>query len=166
MSSDALLGVVGAGNILMRDDGIGVRMVEAVSERFCGNDGSSDERVEFYDAGTAILELMPELSKHEVLLIVDALIGGEEPGAVYVLEREDLSQRVHDRPTKMSLHQVSLLEALEMAELEGIRHGRVRIMGIEPERVEPGMEFSKSLTAKLPDLVALLEREIRSLLDG
>ena len=162
MSSDALLGVVGAGNILMRDDGIGVRMVEAVRERICGK----DKRVEFYDAGTAILELMPELSGHEVLLIVDALTGGDEPGAVYVLEREDLSQQMHDRPAKISLHQVSLLEALEMAELEGIRHGRVRIMGIEPERVEPGMELSESLSAKLPDLVALLEREIKSLLDG
>ena len=159
VSSDAKVGVVGLGNILMRDEGVGVRMVEAVQERM------RDGRVLFYDGGTAILELMPELSRHEVLLIVDALESGGKPGSVYLLERSDLEELGRERPPRTSLHQVSLLEGLRMSELEGARPARVRIMGIEPERIEPGMELSGTLRDRFDELVGLLEREVVRLLD-
>ena len=158
VSSEAKAGVVGLGNILMRDEGVGVRVVEMLEAR-----GGFDD-VAFYDGGTAILDLMPELTGHQILVVVDALQGGEEPGSVYVLEREALAALEREEPPRTSLHQVSLLEALRMAEVEGITPGRIRILGIEPETVEPGMELSGTLERKLPEVVEVVEREIRSML--
>ena len=69
---------MGAGNILMRDDGIGVRAIERLKEL-----GGLPEEIDVIDAGTATLDALPLLDGVERLIIIDAVKGGGTPGTIY-----------------------------------------------------------------------------------
>jgi len=144
--------IVGAGNILMRDDGIGVRVIEALRER------TPVEGIELFDAGTAILDLMPDLASFGRVIIVDAVRAGGPAGTVYRFRPEDVERGIRDGAA-LSLHQVSLLEALAMERLVRGRTPDVTIIGVEPAAIEMGLELSPTLAAKVPSIADLVWKE-------
>ncbi|GAH50651.1 unnamed protein product, partial [marine sediment metagenome] len=94
--------ILGLGNILLKDEGVGVHIAREVA----GKD--LPENVEIIDGGTASLDVLMSMKDVDKLIIIDALKGGEEPGSIYRLSREDLSGRTKN---PVSLHQINLLDA-------------------------------------------------------
>lgn len=147
------IAVIGVGNILMGDEGVGVRVVEELGKL------KLPEGVQLIDAGTAIHALMGRLSGFDKLVIVDAIKGGGPPGTIYRITLDEVKS---DPPKPFSLHDLGVLETLRVERLIGDAPEEVVIVGIEPERVEPSLELSPLLKGKLPELIRAVLEELKA----
>jgi hydrogenase maturation protease len=135
--------VIGVGNPLMTDDGVGQCLLEALAAR-C----ASLDRVEFVDGGTLGLMLLPRVEQCDALLALDAANLGEQPGTLRVLQGEALDEFV--RLPRGSVHELGLRDLLDAARLTGALPARRALVGVQPERVEWGMALSPPVAAALP----------------
>jgi hydrogenase maturation protease len=143
--------VLGIGNLLLRDEGVGVHLVQ----RLAGMVDSAG--VELVDGGTSpdIQYLVGD--DIDKLIVVDAVDAGDEPGAVYRFTAEDV---VQDAVTPVSLHQIGILESLRLISLH---HGKPKstvIIGVQPKTMEYGLELSPEVEQKMPDVINLVLKEI------
>jgi hydrogenase maturation protease len=140
--------VLGIGNPLCRDDGVGISVIDAM--RSCGRHPGID----LLDGGTApdLLSLLEEGTAF--LIIVDALRGGGRPGDIYRLElrEENISEDV-----PASLHGMGVLESLKLMRRLGLQVPRVVVIGIEPSDTSHGLGLSPAIGARLPELIASVE---------
>jgi hydrogenase maturation protease len=146
--------VLGIGNILLRDEGVGVRVIE----RLAGE--PLPPNVEVIDGGTAGADLVDLIANRRRLIVVDAVQAGAAPGAVLRLRPEDL---IPDETGLVSLHQVGLLESLDMAARLGCAPEDVRIFGVQPGDLSPGLALSAEVAAAVPRVVALVMEELSNL---
>jgi hydrogenase maturation protease len=143
--------VLGVGNELMRDEGVGVAVARALAAH------ALSEGVRVVEGGVGGLDLLFEFDGADRVIIVDAAEMGLEPGAVRVFTPDDIEM---GEPVRMtSLHGISLLDVLELGRLTGIE-AEVVIVGIQPAEVAPGL----GLTAAVEAAVGEAERLIADLL--
>ncbi|MFP4058243.1 MAG: hydrogenase maturation protease [Candidatus Brocadiia bacterium] len=147
--------VLGVGNELMKDEGVGVAVVRRLSRR------GHDRRIAPLEAGTALLDALDLVPPGAAVLVVDAASAGGEPGSVYRLRLDDVGTG-----RGVSLHETSLPEAFAAARLGGARFGPVVVLGIEPADVAVGTELSERLEKKLPAILDTVCDEARRLLDA
>ncbi|MBP6122944.1 MULTISPECIES: HyaD/HybD family hydrogenase maturation endopeptidase [Providencia] len=121
--------VLGVGNILLSDEGIGVRIVEALEERY-----HLPECVEVLDGGTAGMELMGAMADRDHLIIADVVLSSQKPGNILVL-RDDEVPALFTR--KISPHQLGLSDVLSALHLTDEFPQRLTLVGIVPESLEP-----------------------------
>lgn len=144
--------VLGVGNTLMQDDGIGVWTVRALAEAY-----EIPAHVWIMDGGVAGLRLLGEIAQAESLLIVDAVRGRGAPGSIYRLGPGELPAR---QGPFFSAHEVGIAELLSTAEFSG-KLPKTRIIGVEPlETEEMGLELTEPLRAVLPSIVAAVVEEL------
>jgi len=142
--------IVGVGNLLLKDEGVGVHAVHRLQEM------QLPDNVQVLDAGTAAMDFLTEIQSADRIVFIDAVKAGGEPGTIYRLTPEDVAARGESR---LSLHEVGVLEALSMAEHLG-GHGDVSIIGVEPKEISWGMELSADLQSKLPALIEAVLAEL------
>jgi len=148
--------VLGVGNILLRDEGIGVRVVEELQRRY-----SFPENVRLVDGGTQGLWLMSTIQEADRLVVVDAILGRGEPGTLYRLERDDLPKGLR---AKQSAHDSDLVEALNLCNLLESGPKSVVVVGVEPENIQPfGLEMTDAVAAKVDELIDMVLGELRLL---
>ena len=143
--------VLGVGNILMGDEGIGVRVIESLK------DCRIPEGVELFDGGTASLELLSVFSNRKKLIVVDAVKGDQEPGTVYRFNFDDLT---YQKEFATSLHQIGIIDTLSQARILDCLPEEVVIIGIEPARIAPGLELSPEMVSILPNVQEIILKEI------
>ncbi|MCM0756842.1 HyaD/HybD family hydrogenase maturation endopeptidase [Desulfovibrio aminophilus] len=144
--------VLGVGNILYTDEGVGVRVVEHLQERY-----SFSENVTLMDGGTLGTRLMGPILESDFLIVVDAVLGGDPPGAIYRLTGEDLRKSL---AFKDSMHQTDLVDTLIYCGLVGNRPDAV-VVGIEPEDYQSmAVELSPTLAKRVEDMAQVVLREI------
>ncbi len=143
--------ILGVGNILQKDDGIGVRVIE----RLMATDVSP--RAELLDGGTAGMDLLSEVIGREKVVVVDAVRGGGAPGAVYRFAPESVEEEPYPIT---SLHQIGLLEVLLMARHLGRAPKQTVIFGIEPKQVDWGLGLSPEVAAVLPRVADMVLAEV------
>ncbi|MBI3610783.1 MAG: HyaD/HybD family hydrogenase maturation endopeptidase [Nitrospirae bacterium] len=155
MTSAPSIVVLGVGNTLMQDDGVGVWAVRALAETY-----DFPDRVRIVEAGVAGLRCLPEFEGAEHLLIIDAVTGKESPGAIYRLAPEDLSAR---RGPFFSAHEIGIAELLSTARFLG-KLPFTRILGVQPLEVrEVGLDLTPMLRDALPRVVEAAVGELRAL---
>lgn len=137
--------VIGLGNPLMTDDGIGLAALERLREEW-----SLPEDVVLVDGGTWGLRLLPQIEDAGRLLLLDAIDVGGAPGDVVVLEREGIPRYLRQ---ELSPHQVGLRDVLALAELRGRLPRHTVAMGIQPTTVALGDAVSPETRASLDALV-------------
>ncbi|AFV12457.1 hydrogenase maturation protease [Thermacetogenium phaeum DSM 12270] len=144
--------VVGIGNLLLKDDGVGVHVIRALEGK------SLSPEVELIDGGTAGCDLLPLLAGAEKIIVVDALQGGGPPGAIYRLTPEDCGRQSGDGT--ISLHDLGILVAFhDLQMLEGKPVPAV-IIGVEPGEIGVGMELTPQVKATIPRVLELIEQEL------
>lgn len=131
------IAVLGLGNVLLGDEGIGVRAVEALREGF-----EFPPAVELIDGGTMGLDLLPFIEGREAVLIIDAVSMGAEPGTISVIEGDDIPAFVS---TKLSIHQIGFPDVLAAARLLGIAPSRMALVGIQFGSLDTGFSITPSL---------------------
>ena len=142
--------VLGVGNELFKDEGIGVHAVRILQTKLLPSD------VEVIDSGTSP-EIWPLIDGANKLIIVDAVRGGCEPGTIY---RFTPQQIVVDRGVVTSVHQMGILENLSLMELVGGKPTETVIIGVEPAELEPGLELSEQLQERMPKIIQTVLGEI------
>jgi hydrogenase maturation protease len=144
--------VLGVGNLLMGDEGVGIHAARELIER------TLPPHVDVIDGGTAGLDLLHVMEGYERVLIIDAVDVGEEPGAILRFSPQDVTSEDGDFP--MSLHQTEILKVLEFAAYVGQTLPPVVMYGVQPETIEWSLELSPRVKARLASLVAAVEEEI------
>ena len=144
--------VMGIGNLIMTDDGIGIRAVQLLEERY-----RFPAEVTVLDGGTLGLELLPKLEGVAKLLVVDAIETGKPPGTLVRLSGDDVPFALE---TKVSPHQMGLKDLLAVASLQGCLPGELVLLGIQPQRVAMGIELSPAVAEQLEPLVARIVKEL------
>ena len=129
--------VLGVGNLLWADEGFGVRCVEAFAERFAIPDDLT-----VVDGGTQGLYLIDLFRDHDPVVIFDAVDFGDEPGAIRVVENDDIPAFVAGR--KVSLHQAGLQDVIACAKLLGGCAENMLLVGVQPVELE---DYGGSLRA-------------------
>lgn len=154
-ASDKTILVLGVGNILMHDEGLGVRVVERLEAGF-----DFSPNVELMDGGAGGLRLTEALTEHEHVIVVDAVQNGQPPGSIYRLDGDDLKLSL---TFKQSMHETDLLETMACCEIIGHRPNCV-VLGMEPQNIEGwSLELTEPCAAALPRLMELVIQEIRAL---
>ena len=145
--------VMGMGNALLKDEGVGIHVIHALQN----SPLPANIDLEIIDGGTSpdILHLMGEADK---LIIIDAVRGGSNPGSVYKFKTNDITA---EGKNSLSLHELSLLESLEMLECMGGSPQYPVIIGVEPKEIGWGLELSSELEQKVPQIINIVLDEIR-----
>lgn len=144
--------IMGVGNILLRDEGFGVAAVNHLEKNYYW-----PENVRLQEGATQGLLLMSELEECALLVVLDVVLGGKEPGTVYLLENEDLSRSLSFQG---SMHQTDLLQTLQVCELAGCRpqclafglqpfDWRTMQVGLSPEAEAMLPVFAEKVVAEL-----------------
>jgi hydrogenase maturation protease len=138
--------VLGVGNILLSDDGVGVRVIEALRDGY-----TFSGEMECIDGGTMGLDLLPFIEGKKRLLIVDAVNTGRPPGTLIRIENGDIPKFLGQ---KLSVHQIGLPEMLSAAALMSILPEEICLIGMQPGRLATGLDLSGVVSARFNDLVA------------
>ena len=136
--------VIGLGNILLGDDGIGVHVVRRL---VTNPDIPSGLRP--LDGGTLGFRLMDAFARWDAILLVDAAELGEPAGTIRLLERDALNRHVL-RGGRVSAHEAGLVDLLTLAKLEGHAPSHLALLGVQPERIDWNETLSVPLARALP----------------
>jgi len=144
--------VVGVGNILLGDEGIGVHTIKELQKL------KLPDNVEILDMGVATFPLISYVAGRKKVIIVDAVKGGGEAGDIYRLSLDELREC---KERFFSVHEMGIADILDILELEyrGIS-GEVVIIGVEPGEIKWGIGLSPALSEKLPAIIECILREI------
>lgn len=146
--------ILGVGNLLLTDDGFGVHVINALKHI------PFPENVRLLEAGTVSHQLLPLLREIDRLIVVDAVEAGDAPGALFRFSPDDLR---FPEERKASLHQISLIDVLHMAELTGGKPETV-IIAVQPKDVSSwSLELSDEVRAVIPRVEALIREELKKM---
>ena len=146
--------VLGVGNLLLSDDGLGVRVIEDLQRRFDMPDG-----VELVDGGVSGMELLGYIAGVEHLIIVDAIRAGRGPGVIVRLTGGEIPRVFR---LKLSPHHVGLSDVFATLELSGESPRHVVALGTEPRSLGLGMELTPEVAALVPELSARVIAELEA----
>ncbi|MCW4052642.1 MAG: hydrogenase maturation protease [Candidatus Bathyarchaeota archaeon] len=138
--------IVGIGNVLCRDEGVGVHVIEELKEY------NLPYNVEVHDCGTGGLDVLEFLEGSDKAIIVDAVIGEMEPGEIYHVRLDEVDAR--DEKMKMlSLHELDLVKAIEIGKRAYKIPENIFVIGIEPKNVELGMDLTAEVRQAIPRVI-------------
>jgi len=141
------------GNILLKDEGVGVRVIERLQEKY-----EFPEGVQVLDGGSRGLALLNYLEGVSKLLIVDAVQAGKEPGSLIRLANDEIPAFLSP---KISPHQEGLADLLFAAKVVGLYPEEIVLWGVEPSEIETGLELTPLIASKVDELVEKVLEELR-----
>lgn len=136
--------VLGLGNPLMGDDGLGLAVLARLVEEW-----EFSPPVQLVDGGTWGMNLLPLIEDAEKLILIDAIHTGEEPGTIVELERAAIPRFLAH---KLSPHQIDLKEVLALAELRGTLPDTAVAIGAEPATIEMRYHLSPGLEQRVDEI--------------
>jgi hydrogenase maturation protease len=144
--------VLGIGNTIMTDEGVGIHVIEHL-QKTCPD----KDNVSFIDGGTLSFSLAGFLAEHEQLIVVDAARTGGAPGSVVCYEGNEMDRYLTGN--RQSVHEVGLTDLLDIARLSDHYPENRALIGIEPESMDWGDEPTANVAPAIPlaaDLVIKL----------
>jgi hydrogenase maturation protease len=144
--------VLGLGNLLMGDEGVGVHAVRELSKR------RLPDHVDVVDGGTGGLEILDLVEGYDRVVIIDAVDAGMEPGSILRFRPEDVTREVSDFP--LSLHQEKILGVLDLAHYLGRDLVPMVIYGVQPQAMCWSTELSPVVSARIDSLLGAVEEEL------
>jgi len=145
--------VLGIGNLLLSDEGVGVKAVEELENRYDCSDA-----VEIVDGGTSGSELLPYFDDRSHILIIDAVKTGNQPGTIVRIENPPAFFQ-----KKISPHQIGLADVLGLAAITDNLPRNITLFGIEPKELSTGLDLSTDVARNLSRLVDMVVAELKSI---
>ena len=144
--------ILGIGNILLSDEGVGVHVANELAKMELPPD------VTVVEGGTDGFRLLNVITEADRLIVIDAVRGGAEPGSIY---RFDVGE-VRNCPSgfKTSVHQIGILEVIDLSGLIG-KTPFTTVIGIEPLCLDMAMELSPEVSKKVPKIIELVLEEVK-----
>ncbi|MEF8776829.1 MAG: hydrogenase maturation protease [Haloarculaceae archaeon] len=153
-SPSADLAIVGVGNSIMGDDGVGPKLIERLGESAVGS--AADVRL--VDAGTTGFLALEAMSGAERAVVVDAVETGDPPGTIH--EYRCVDGTFETEIPEMTMHDVSFTEAMAAGRDVYDLPDEIRILGVEPADVSIGEELSEAVEQAATELEGLLTERI------
>jgi hydrogenase maturation protease len=147
-----MLKVIGLGNILRGDDGIGPVIIETLEKR------KISDPVQLCDAGSDAFRILDHLLGTEPVLIIDCARMGEKPGTVQKIIAKEID--LIPEEVGMSLHGYSLAEVWQLAQSIGAEKD-LTIIGIEPEKIQFNSTLSDVVKKSIPTIIKMVEEEAK-----
>ena len=147
--------ILGVGNTLLTDEGVGVYAVNELAERY-----DLPDSVTIIDGGTSGMDCLDQVSGADHLIIADAMRSKQEPGTITRLSGDQIPAFFK---TKISPHQVGISDMLAALNFHGLMPKNIVLIGVEPLSFATAMELSPTIAAVLPEVVAKLVAELVSL---
>lgn len=149
--------VLGVGNLLLKDEGFGIHVVSEMQKHRAKLKVPPD--VEIIDGGTLGLDLLHVIEGVDRLIVVDIINSEKPPGTTFRFRPQDI-ETVSAK--KISFHQVTLFDVLHMAESSGKTPRDIIIIAVQPKEVNWGMELTDELKKKIPEIIKLVLKELKS----
>lgn len=147
--------VMGIGNVLLSDEGVGIHALEQI-RALCG-----DDDIDYIDGGTLSFTLAGAVADSDRLLVIDAANLNSPPGTVRLFRNEEMDSFVY-AGGKRSVHEVGLGDLMSMAGLAGELPGERALIGIQPEKVDWGEDLSEPVSTAMPNVCRHAEELLRS----
>jgi len=147
--------VLGLGNLLNSDEGLGVHAVRALQS----GHGGRFPKAAFVDGGVLGLNLLPLVEEAPALLLIDCVQAGRPPGTIIELAAEQIPRY---SGVKLSQHQTTFQEVLGLAEIRGALPERLHLVGVQPASLALGTELSPVVRASLPGVLLAVERQLHA----
>ncbi len=144
--------ILGIGNILLKDEGIGVHVVNKLKEMQLPPD------VEVMDGGTSGIDLLYYIEGRKKVIVIDTVMAGEPPGTMYRFTDKDL---VMKKSVLRSAHGIDITDVIKTAEFFGTKPEEIVFIGVEPEVIDEGLELSPLLAKRIDPLIKLVMEEIK-----
>ena len=132
--------VVGLGNLLLQDDGVGVHAVYALQQE-------TPPGVCVADVGCAVLDALHLFEWADRIIAIDAMQAGGAPGTVYTYREDDVA----DNPMPVSLHEVSIKAAFRFTDKPIA--AEILFIGVEPDVIDYGLELTPDVEAAMPTVL-------------
>jgi hydrogenase maturation protease len=147
--------VLGVGNMLLTDDGVGVFAAQTLQNE------EWPENVRILDAGTFTHDIFYLFEGYDVVLVLDIVHCGGKPGAIYRLTEDELVKNENQR---LSLHDIDLIDPLNMAEMLHKKRPNLLVLGMEPaDFTSWNIGLSHAVQERFEDFLTAARREIRAL---
>ena len=144
--------VLGMGNVLLEDEGLGIHALKLLRQRY-----EFSPEVEFLDGGTSGMALIDAVSRRKHLLVLDAVQTGDPPGTLVKMCDQDVPVYFG---IKVTFHQLGLADVLATLELGGEQPEHVTVLGLVPESLELSLDLSEQVQSRLDDLVEAAAGEL------
>ena len=141
--------VLGLGNTLNRDEGLGVHALQALQAKL-----GPQAQVEFVDGGVLGLNLLPLVEECSHLLLLDAVNAGAAPGTIVELSKDQIPLYTG---IKISEHQVTFHQVLALAQIRGNLPAQLHLIGVQPIDLSIGVDPSPGISAVLPEVMVRAE---------
>lgn len=147
--------VLGIGNLLIGDEGVGCKAVEELNRRYIMPPG-----VECIDGGTAGFELLSLMDGKDLVILIDAMRNELEPGTSVMVEGEDVPKAFL---TSISPHQLGISDVLAAAQLTDTLPGQLVLYGVEPKNLDVGIGLTKEVEAGMEKVIDAVIKQLRNL---
>ncbi len=146
--------VLGVGNLLLQDEGAGVRALARFQRKY-----ETHEGVDCLDGGTSGMELLSHIEGRDRLIILDVVKGGSPPGTVVRLEADEVPALFRK---KISPHQLGLSDLLAAACFSGKMPRELVLLGIEPKALDTGLDMSTEVEGCMETVADMVADELLS----
>jgi hydrogenase maturation protease len=143
--------ILGIGNLLLKDEGIGVHVVQRLMNMPLPTD------VEVMDGGTMGLNLIYSIEGRKKVIVIDAVMTDAQAGTLYRFTDKDLEEQTG---SLISAHDINFVHVLKNAALLGIKPEEVIFIGIKPLEISEGLELTPVIEEKIPRIIELVMEEI------
>ena len=145
--------ILGVGNVILTDEGFGVRAAEYLDHHY-----TFPDNVQIVDGGTLGIELTQYVTGTNKLLVIDSINGGAEPGTVCRFHNDAIMEHFQD---KLSAHEVGIQDVLALLTVTGHKIPEVIVIGAQPFDLEAGVGLSDGMQALLPQIVEQILKDLR-----
>ena len=146
--------ILGVGNVILRDEGFGVRVAEFLDAHY-----DFPENVQIVDGGTLGIELTQYVTGTNKLLVIDSINGGAEPGTLFRFHNDDVMNHFQE---KISAHEVGIQDVLALLTVTGHKIPDVVVIGAQPYDLEAGVELSPGMQKLMPQVVGQALKELKA----
>ena len=148
--------ILGVGNVLCTDDGLGPYTIKTLEAHF-----DFPDSVEVIDVGTPGLDFTPYLADARLVIVLDTVKGEEAAGTLRLLRDGEIVAK--PPPSRMSPHEPGLREALMATEFSDSSPEEILLVGVVPETTDGGTRLTAAVEAAVPKVVATVVEELEKL---
>lgn len=136
--------ILGLGNILLKDEGLGVYAAGILKNKKLPPD------VEVLEGATGGFDLIDVIANRKKVIVIDSCDFGQQPGTIGMMKSDDI---LASKDSGISMHEFGLAEALNMAKIQECSPGEVVIIAVQPGDISPGLELSQQIQKAMPKVI-------------
>lgn len=146
--------IIGIGNTLFTDEGVGVHLLEYIREAL-----PKADNIEIIEGATDGIRLLGSVEDADYLIFLDAINSGKEPGTIINLKDKDIPSCFSQ---KMSVHQMGIQDLIYASTVRDTLPEEMYLFGVQPESLEIGFELTECISNRIPELVELVVNQVET----